>query len=123
MDFRLAQKKAPKYLRDILAFDAEWVYYAAMVADPVLRMTWIAYVIFSKNAQHSSVASFVVAFIEIFRRMLWIVFRVENEHCVNIGLNKASREVPLPYVIQTHVADTDADDDEERQVLDSDPVR
>jgi len=112
MDFRLAQKKAPHYLRDILAFKTEWVYYAAMVADPLLRMSWVAYLVFSKNMQHSSVASYVISLIEVFRRMLWISFRVENEHCVNIANNKASREIPLPYNIKAGESDLEEDEGE-----------
>jgi len=107
MDFRLAQKKAPNYLRDVLAFKTEWVYYAVMVADPLLRMSWVTYVIFAKIPQHSSVASYLVALIELFRRMLWISFRVENEHCVNIANNKASREIPLPYIIASGASDVE----------------
>jgi len=102
MDFRLAQKKSPGLLRDILAFNKEWVYYAVMVADVLLRMTWVFFIVFRQNAQHSSVASFVIALFEVFRRTLWMIFRVENEHCVNIANNKASRDIPLPYRIRTH---------------------
>jgi xenotropic and polytropic retrovirus receptor 1 len=110
MDFRLAQKKSPELLRDILAFQTKWVYYAAMVADPLMRMSWVAYVVFSKNAQHSSMSSYVVALIELFRRMIWISFRVENEHCVNIANNKASREIALPYIITSRHSDVDEEE-------------
>lgn len=99
MDFRLAQKRSKKHLRDILAFQAHWVYYAVMVIDPLLRMTWVLHVVFTHNIQHSGVVSFIIALIEIIRRAAWVVFRVENEHCVNIASNKASRDVPLPYKI------------------------
>jgi xenotropic and polytropic retrovirus receptor 1 len=111
MDFRLAQKKSSDGLRDILAFNTKWVYYAAIVADPLMRMSWVVYVVFTKNPQHSSVSSYVVALIELFRRMMWISFRVENEHCVNIANNKASREVALPYIIMSR--QSDADDEEQ----------
>ncbi|GAB1318553.1 Xenotropic and polytropic retrovirus receptor 1 [Madurella fahalii] len=105
MDFRLAQKGAPNYLRDILAYNATWWYYAAMIADPVLRMTWVFFVIFNRNIQHSTIVSFVVALVELFRRALWVIFRVENEHCVNIAQNKASRDIPLPYMIEVQQVD------------------
>lgn len=30
---------------------------------------------------------------------MWTLFRVENEHCTNVGRFRASRDVPLPYAI------------------------
>lgn len=30
---------------------------------------------------------------------MWTLFRVENEHCTNVGRFRASRDVPLPYDI------------------------
>jgi xenotropic and polytropic retrovirus receptor 1 len=98
MDFRLVQKKSNNFLlRDILAFDNRWVYYGAMFIDPVLRLSWILHVIFTHNIQHSGVVSFLIALIEVIRRAIWIAFRVENEQCINIAHNKASRDVPVPY--------------------------
>ncbi len=99
MDFRLAQKKAKNYLRDVLAFNDHWVYYAIMILDPLLRMTWVLQAIFTNSIQHASGISFAVALLEIVRRGGWLVFRVENEHCVNIAHNKAHRDIPLPYKI------------------------
>jgi len=32
---------------------------------------------------------------------MWVLFRVENEHCANVARFKASRDVPLPYTIPT----------------------
>jgi len=31
---------------------------------------------------------------------MWTVFRVENEHCTNVGRFRASRDVPLPYKLK-----------------------
>jgi hypothetical protein len=96
MDFQLAQKKAPSYLRDILAFESTWWYKGAIIINPILRMTWVFFVIFDPNIQHSNIVSFAVALVEVFRRGLWVIFRVENEHCANIARDKASRDTP-PY--------------------------
>ena len=30
---------------------------------------------------------------------MWVLFRVENEHCTNVGRYRASRDVPLPYEV------------------------
>ena len=70
-----------------------------MIVDPILRFNWIFYAIFSNELQHSAVLSFLVGFSEICRRGIWTLFRVENEHCTNVGRFRASRDVPLPYEI------------------------
>jgi hypothetical protein len=84
-------------LREVLAFRKAWIYYAAMVIDVVIRFNWIFYAIFSHEIQHSALLSFVVSFTEVCRRGIWSIFRVENEHCTNVLLFRASRDVPLPY--------------------------
>lgn len=70
-----------------------------MAFDPILRFNWIFYVIFSDNLQHSALLSFLVSLTEILRRGMWTLFRVENEHCTNVGRFRASRDIPLPYDI------------------------
>ncbi|KKY24183.1 putative signal transduction protein [Phaeomoniella chlamydospora] len=84
-------------LRNTLGYRRVWIYYAAMVLDPVLRFNWIFYAIFTNELQHSAFLSFFVAFSEILRRGMWTLFRVENEHCTNVGRFRASRDIPLPY--------------------------
>ncbi|PTU25318.1 hypothetical protein P175DRAFT_0490367 [Aspergillus ochraceoroseus IBT 24754] len=102
MDWSLgnAYAKHP-LLREALAFRRVWVYYTAMVLDVVVRFNWIFYAIFAHDIQHSAVLSFVVAFSEICRRGMWTIFRVENEHCTNVLLFRASRDVPLPYEVSS----------------------
>src|SRR5687767_7449108 len=101
MDFSLMQAQSRyRGLRDILALKQRWAYYTIMVVDPILRFSWIFYAIFTHNTQHSTVMSFVVSLMEVARRGLWALFRVENEHCANVSQYKASRDVPLPYRIE-----------------------
>ncbi|EME81897.1 uncharacterized protein MYCFIDRAFT_203845 [Pseudocercospora fijiensis CIRAD86] len=101
MDWSLGDLYAPKkFLRPTLAYRKKaWIYYAAMVIDPILRFNWIFYAIYTSDVQHSSIVSFLVGFTEVLRRGMWTVFRVENEHCTNIERQKASRDIPLPYKI------------------------
>ena len=87
------------FLRDVLGYKRPWVYYLAMVLDPILRFNWIFYAIYSKDLQHSALLSFFIGFSEVCRRGMWTLFRVENEHCTNVGRFRASRDVPLPYAI------------------------
>ncbi len=66
-----------------------------MALDPILRFNWIFYVIFTNNLQHSALLSFMVSLSEVLRRAMWTLFRVENEHCTNVGRFRASRDVPF----------------------------
>jgi xenotropic and polytropic retrovirus receptor 1 len=101
MDFSLLQPNSRHYLlRDVLALKRRWTYYLIMIIDPILRFAWIFYAIFTYDAQHSTIVSFMVAFAEVTRRGMWTLFRVENEHCANVAQYKASRDVPLPYRIE-----------------------
>lgn len=110
MDFSLLQPSSRhRGLRDILALKNKWLYYFILVADPVLRFSWIFYAIFTHNTQHSTIVSFMVAFAEVTRRGLWSIFRVENEHCSNVSQYKASRDVPLPYRIEPLIGPASTD--------------
>ena len=99
MDWSLGDPYAKhRFLRPTLAYRKHvWIYYAAMILDPILRFNWIFYAIYTSDTQHSSVVSFVVSLSEVLRRGMWTLFRVENEHCTNVENAKASRDVPLPY--------------------------
>lgn len=114
MDFSLLQPRSPApLLRPITALKPHMIYYAIMTIDPILRFSWIAIAIFTHDKQHSTVVSFIVGLLEVTRRGLWALIRVENEHCANVGAYKASRDVPLPYVFE-EVEDTpETDVDEE----------
>jgi hypothetical protein len=101
MDWSLGDPKARrKFLRPTLAYRKHvWVYYVAMVLDPILRFNWIFYAIYTSDTRHSPLVSFLVSISEVLRRGMWTLFRVENEHCTNVENAKASRDIPLPYRI------------------------
>lgn len=99
MDFSLFQGGAYLGLRDVLAFDKPWLYYGIIIIDPILRFSFVLSIIFTHSIQHGTYVAFIIAFTEATRRGMWSLFRVENEHCTNIKLQKASRDMPLPYSI------------------------
>jgi xenotropic and polytropic retrovirus receptor 1 len=68
-----------------------------MVIDPLLRSSWLFYVVFPGQNQHSAATSFFLALGEVFRRFMWNFFRMENEHMTNVGHFLAARDVPLPF--------------------------
>jgi hypothetical protein len=87
-------------LRATLAYKQTWLYYIAIIVDPILRFNWVFYAIFANDIQHSAFLSFAISFSEICRRGLWILLRVENEHCSNMTRFRASRDVPLPFALR-----------------------
>ncbi|KAL8679019.1 MAG: hypothetical protein Q9186_004675 [Xanthomendoza sp. 1 TL-2023] len=100
MDWSLCNPYAEHpFLRDVLGYKKAWYYYAAMILDPILRFNWVFYIIFGNELQHSALLSFMISLSEVGRRAMWTIFRVENEHCTNVGRFRASRDVPLPYDI------------------------
>jgi len=99
----LDPRSDPPLLRHVLAYKKhKWWYYLAMALDPILRLNWIFYVIYRHDAQHSSLVSFLVSLAEVGRRGIWVLFRVENEHCTNVGRFRASRDPALPYAVEDH---------------------
>ena len=110
MDWSLGNPKSKNpFLRDLLGFQRKSVYYLALLGEPLLRFTWVLYLLRTPDVKQTSKITFAVSFIEVFRRNLWSVLRVENEHCTNVNLQRASRHVPLPYdvvsVSKTSVVD------------------
>lgn len=98
-----------RFLRPHLAYKRTWPYYLAMILDPLLRFNWVFYIAFPVELQHSAILSFIVAISEVCRRGMWTLFRVENEHCTNVGRFRASRDVPLPYKIKGQESQSSAE--------------
>ena len=112
IDWSLGHFKAEwPLLREPLGFNWPVFYYVAMILDPPLRFNWLPYVLVAGELQHSALLSFFVALTEIFRRSFWSLIRVENEHMTNVGMFRASRDIPLPYNVRD--AEESAAEDEE----------
>lgn len=104
MDWSLGQAHSKNFLlRDNLFFGNPMYYYVAVVVNVMLRFQWIFYACFSKQIQQLAVTSFGIAMAEILRRFIWLFFRLENEHCTNVILFRASRDSPLPYLVSPRV--------------------
>ena len=102
MDWSLMQPHAPHpFLRTDLGYKYHWVYYIAIVLDPLMRSSWLFYVAFPGQKQHSAATSFFLALGEVFRRFMWNFFRMENEHMTNVEHFLAARDVPLPFSLPT----------------------
>ena len=64
-----------------------------------MRSSWLFYVVFPGQMQHSALAAFLIATGEVFRRFMWNFFRMENEHMANARRFVVSRDVPLPFAL------------------------
>lgn len=95
MDFSLTPRFQRK-LRAVLVFPAWW-YWILMFFDFALRQNWILYVAVWRHKDQSAYISFIVALLEITRRVVWVAFRVENEHAANIMRCRAFKDLHLPY--------------------------
>jgi len=91
MDFSLVPSAKP---RDVLVYP-RWTYWCAMASDFIMRQNWVLYVIFWGN--HRILIGFIVGLIETTRRVIWLAYRVENEHAANIARCRAFKELSLPY--------------------------
>jgi xenotropic and polytropic retrovirus receptor 1 len=93
------------------------------IFNVAVRFSWVA--LFPHSSSHFAVRSFVLAVLEVIRRVLWnfrgscglllsnlfsrihvSLVRLENEHIGNIDQYRVTREVPLPYIVR----DDDKDD-------------
>ncbi|QSL65432.1 hypothetical protein MERGE_002743 [Pneumocystis wakefieldiae] len=102
IDFSLMQLYAEyPLLRNNLIFKHYWIYYLVIIFDPILRFSWVLYFIFIKNIQYLYLITFIINLIEVFRRFIWNIFRVENEHSTNVLYFRVSRNIPLPYTFST----------------------
>ncbi len=79
--------KDPPFLRTYLIYPSIWWYYLAIVADLVLRFMWVV-VLMPGVGPHLSL---FLGTIEIVRRSMWGLFRVEREHLVRL-LNQTQNE-------------------------------
>ncbi|CAE6461998.1 unnamed protein product [Rhizoctonia solani] len=98
MDWSVLQFQGVQYklLRKELVYSS-WVpaYYVAIITNVLIRFSWIGYI--PRVGLSITTRSFIFAVLEIFRRVQWNFFRLENEHIGNADQYRVTREIPLPY--------------------------
>lgn len=104
-----------KYLRDDLLYPWKWYYYFAIITNFPLRMVWVCTVSYGdfKIFPNPQVVVLVAAFLEVFRRIQWNLFRLENEQCNNCGMFRAVKDVPLPFDVSKYSPHYINEEDEE----------
>lgn len=76
------ERNSPEYpfgLRRRLLIHKPGVYYAVIVLDLVLRCTWVLKLSPQERIADFESSIFITQFLEVFRRWMWIFFRVEAE--------------------------------------------
>ncbi|KAL7836761.1 hypothetical protein AOLI_G00280450 [Acnodon oligacanthus] len=96
MDWGLLQGNG--LLKEELVYSKEVYYYAAMLADVLLRISWAINILLAqmKDSAAASTASAVLAPLEVLRRSMWNLFRLENEHLKNCEQCRAVRDFDFP---------------------------
>lgn len=101
MDFGLFQRGPVNYLlRDTILFPPI-VYYALFMVDFVLRFLWVLPLLRILPVSWPSLTvAYAFGVIEVVRRFIWNIFRVEYEHVNNCNAFKAFYEVQLPFALK-----------------------
>lgn len=90
-----------RFLRDDLGYPSRNFYYFAIVLNAILRLTWI--ILLSPSLWQSFVSDqavlYFVALLEMVRRFVWNLLRMENEHLNNCGRFRATKDIPLPFTV------------------------
>ncbi|KAJ3154791.1 Xenotropic and polytropic retrovirus receptor 1 [Geranomyces variabilis] len=90
-----------KYLRKVIVYP-KWVYGTAICTNFVLRLSWVF--LLSPNNwglfNDARLLVYLQALMELWRRFIWCIIRMENEHTNNIGNFRAVTEVPLPFRVK-----------------------
>ncbi|KIY70704.1 EXS-domain-containing protein [Cylindrobasidium torrendii FP15055 ss-10] len=115
MDWSLMKPRAKhRFLRDDLLYtNYVWLYYVTIVLNIILRFAWVIYI--PALGPDNYLRSFIVGTIEVFRRVLWNFYRLENEHLGNVDQYRVTREVPLPYSLEESRELSDDEDDEDKR--------
>lgn len=106
-DWSIGDTKSSNWmLRDQLLYP-KWWYYAAAFVNLLLRLMWTV------TISPDAIASFfflgkdglttVITTVEVSRRAMWNIFRLENEQLNNCGRFRAVQDIPLPLPLKPAV--------------------
>ena len=102
MDFGLMQKGKNYPLRDKLYYKKKWVYYLISILDFFLRFLWLITLspeVINEFIRPESL-SLILGSLEIFRRGMWNLIRVEYKHFEISKEFKVTNDVELPFIKQ-----------------------
>ena len=102
MDFGLLQKGKNYPLRDKLYYKKKYIYYLISILDFFLRFLWL--ITLSPEVINAFIRpeslSIILSSLEIFRRGMWNLIRVEYKHFEISKEFKVTNDVELPFIKQ-----------------------
>ena len=102
MDFGLLQKGKNYPLRDKLYYKKKYVYYLISILDFFLRFLWL--ITLSPEVINAFIRpeslSIILSSLEIFRRGMWNLIRIEYKHFEISKEFKVTNDVELPFIKQ-----------------------
>ncbi|XP_952539.1 G-protein associated signal transduction protein, putative [Theileria annulata] len=82
-------------------------YYIACLVNLLCRLTWALTVTPIKPIEHQELSHnimvFIISLVEIFRRIVWVTFRLETEHLLNSYKYRTALWVPKLYKCKTAI--------------------
>jgi len=85
MDWGLGDKNN-KFLREKLLIGSSLLYYVCILLNIILRFTWtFSLSIIEAEILDTEITTTIFSALELFRRFMWNIFRVENEQINNCG--------------------------------------
>jgi hypothetical protein len=97
------------WLRDTRAFRSHWVYYILIVIYLAMRYAWtitLSPAIIQSN-YIQGIVILTVAIVEIIRRMIWNIFKMEAVHVKFKGKFRSMNEDDLPFAVEIDFGDTE----------------
>ncbi|KAF9225941.1 EXS-domain-containing protein [Gyrodon lividus] len=113
MDWSMCKPHARhQFLRPELVYKSQIPsYYLALVSNLCIRFIWVFYI--PSRGPNMTLRTFAVAVLEMIRRVQWNFYRLENEHLGNMDQYRVTRELPLPYSIDSRSDGDEEDRDED----------
>lgn len=100
-DWSLGQRSVKHcLLRSELLYPTPW-YYTALLMNLGMRLMWTLTISPEavRGTLHPDVFAFILAIVEVTRRAVWNMFRLENEQLNNCGKFRAIKDIPLPLPV------------------------
>jgi hypothetical protein len=89
----------------------KWIYVLAIIEDFFLRMIWTFNISVGEggsNLLNNNILRTIFGVLEVFRRIVWNFFRLENEHLNNCGQFRVVRDISIhPFTINEAIQDDD----------------
>ncbi len=82
VDWNLINFKKKHFLLRSKILFPKWLYYFAIFSNLILRLTWIIS-LFEITSIDEEMLFFILCFLEVYRRLQWVLIRVENEQLNN----------------------------------------